>query len=100
MIISPSTVSDQVYLLFSGIKTFTFTDWVDNMGVCGSFAYTHTLSNGSLPPLFVVLNSLTRTFTISSNTLSDRGAYKLKVIGSSINYPAEIASSPDFTLEV
>ena len=81
MIISPSTVNNQVYLLFSGIKTFTFTDWVDNMGVCGSFAYTHALSNGSIAPSFVLLNSLTRTFAVFSNTLSDRGVYILKVNG-------------------
>ena len=59
----------QIYEIGSGNKYITFPDFAYSVGICGSFSYTATLSDGvtSLDNTIITLSS--KTFTINSAIL-------------------------------
>ena len=66
------------------------------MNTCGDFEYTHKLSDGNAAPSFIILDSSSRTFTVSSSSPADRGTYLLKVHGKTDGS----ASNPEGTSDI
>lgn len=77
MVITTSNVSDQVYKIGDPPKTFSFSDWTEDVNTCGVFVYTHKLASGAAPPSFITLDSSTRTFSVSSSDPTTNLVYSL-----------------------
>ena len=64
MIVTTQAIADKDYTLYDSALSFSFTDWTEDIGVCGGFNYWQIQTDGSPVPTFIQLNSVTRTFTI------------------------------------
>lgn len=91
-------VSDQAYTYLDTPNTFTLTDWSEDMGVCGSFTYTITQTDGSPIPSILTFNPVTLTFTVDTNAIVLTTVYHIKIEGA-LSYPGS-SKVEDFDLSV
>jgi hypothetical protein len=53
--------------------SFSFIDWTEVSGICGTFSYSVSLSGGAALPAYITYSSL--TFTVSTSNLAFAGDY-------------------------
>ena len=99
MYLSTQPVANQEFTIFvTGTKTFSFSQWSDDVTTCGGYTYWLKKSDDTDPPSWISLNSNTRTFTITGATAADKGTHTFKLYGRSTTYTTAETKSVTFTV--
>ena len=80
MIITPSSISDLVYIIKDPKQTRSFTSFTPDVISCGSIFYSLSLVNGNPLPSVITLNVL-REIELYTLDPSERGNYDVRMNG-------------------